>query len=363
MKPAAGRLALLCLIAAGAASAPAAAQTVHLRLHVIRLSDDNGTRLASITPSEMLSWVQEANAAFARSNAGIRIHFYASADGPDWEVRKSTALNRLASDGTGWPAANAVAAQYPAKVVVFVRHGDKTGATGNGFAFPPQSGMKVDFVALPGFSKTTVPKDAFSGPWVQNRWLFGHELGHYLGLAHTFPGWNDEGTDTDAEALAAIKAAGGKLSALDGDSVPDTPPDAGTAYYKVKGWNMCSGPASYVIPGGSGKPGYTVAPMRTNMMSYFVCGVPRFTPGQVARMRQTLKGERSGVALSAPPSLDVVTQPAPTVKAAENPSIPYRSIKAADQDKAPATVTRPDPRLRIRPPPRDSQAIERPVPK
>lgn len=337
-------------------------QTVHLRLHVIRLSDDNGSRLAAITPPEMLLWVQEANAAFARSNAGIRIHFHASADGPDWEVRKSTALNRLSSGGDGWTTANAVAAQHPAKVVVFVRHGADAGATGNGFAYPPQSGMKVDFVALPGFSKTTVPQDAFSGPWVQNRWLFGHELGHYLGLGHTFPGWNDLGTDTDAEALAMINKAGGKTAGLDGDSVPDSPPDAGTAYYKVKGWNMCSGPASYVIPAGSGKPGYTIAPMRANMMSYFVCGSPRFTPGQLARIRQTLKGSRSGVALSAPPALDLVTQPAPEVQAVPpKPGVPF--IKARDQSKAPTTVARPPSRLPVRPPPTDSQAVERPTPR
>lgn len=338
-------------------------QTVHLRLHVIRLSDDNGTRLAAITPPEMLLWVQEANAAFARSNAGIKLHFHASTDGPDWEVRKSTTLNRLGSNGDGWSAANAVAAQHPGKVVVLVRHGDAKDPTGNGFAYPPQSGMTVNFVALPGFSKTTVPKDAFSGPWVQNRWLFGHELGHYLGLGHTFPGWNDEGTDTDPEALAAINKAGGKLSGLDGDSVPDSPPDAGTAYYKLKGWKMCSGPASYVIPAGSGKPGYTVTPMRTNLMSYFVCGLPRITSGQVARIRQTLNGPRSGVALSAPPSLDVVTQPAPNVEAVDKPALPARSIKAADQDKAPTTVARPSPRLRIRPPPQDSEAVRRPAPR
>ena len=338
-------------------------QTVHLRLHVIRLSDDNGTRLAAITPPEMLLWVQEANAAFARSNAGIKLHFVATESGPDWEVMKHTTLNQLSSSGAGWSAANVVASQHYGKVVVFVRHGDSNTATGNGFAFPPQSGKSANFIALPGFTKTTIPKDAFSGPWVQNRWLFGHELGHYLGLGHTFPGWNDEGTDTDAEALAAINKAGGKLSGLDGDSVPDSPPDAGTAYYRLKGWKMCSGPASYVIPAGSGKPGYTITPMRTNLMSYFVCGLPRITPGQVARIRQTLKGPRSDVALSAAPSLDAVTQPAPNVEAVGKPALPARSIKAADQDKAPATVARPSPRLRIRPPPRDSQAVKRPAPK
>ena len=165
-----------------------------------------------------------------------------------------------------------------------------------------------------------------------------------------------------AEQWAFRSAIGAVTAGLDGDSVPDSPPDAGTAYYKMKGWNMCSGPASYMIPAGSGKPGFKIAPMRTNMMSYFVCGSPRFTPGQIARIRQTLKGPRSSVALSAPPSLDLVTQPAPEVQAVPpKPGVPF--IKARDQSKAPATVARPPSRLPVRPPLTDSQAVERPKPR
>ena len=341
------------------------AQAVHLRLHVIRLADSDGSRAAAITPGQMLEWVSEANAALARSNAGIKLHFVATADGPDWEVMQNTALNRLASHGPGWGAANVIASQHYGKVVVFVRHGGADSATGNGFAFPPQSGKSVNFIALPGFSKTSIPMDAFTGPWVQNRWVFGHELGHYLGLGHTFPGWNDLDTDTHAKASAYIAAHGGSASALDGDSIPDTPPEAGTQYYRTHGWKMCSGPSSYaVVSSGSKQSSLTFAPMRSNMMSYFVCGAPRFTPGQVARIRQTLKlPGRSSVALSQAPSLDVVTTPAPKMRAAP-PRTVIPDIKARDQSQVPPTATsRPAPRLRVPPPPPDSTRTPKPSPR
>jgi len=81
----------------------------------------------------------------------------------------------------------------------------------------------VDFVAMPGFTKTWIAVDDFQGPSVQNRLLFAHELGHYLGLGHTFPGWSDTETDTDAEAAARIAKAGGKASPL---RIPPPPPAA-----------------------------------------------------------------------------------------------------------------------------------------
>lgn len=77
-------------------SAPA--QTIYLRIHAVRLSDDDGGRAAAITPVQVSDWVKEANAIFARSNAGIRLYFKADSSGPDWQVVKSTVLNRLSSE-------------------------------------------------------------------------------------------------------------------------------------------------------------------------------------------------------------------------------------------------------------------------
>ena len=216
MKPLPIVLAVAVLLPLASAAGPA--QTVHLRVHAIKVSNTDGTRPAKITPNEVSQWVKTANTIFGASGAGIVLHFVADANGPDWEVMNNTTLNRLSSFGAGWSTANAIAAKYPKKVVVFFRHGDSTNASGNGFAFPPQSGKKVEFVAMPGFTVTGVPIDDPQGPFKQNDGIFAHELGHYLGLGHTFPGWNDLATDTDAEIWKYIVAKGGKASALDGDS-------------------------------------------------------------------------------------------------------------------------------------------------
>jgi hypothetical protein len=72
-----------------------------------------------------------------------------------------------------------------------------------------------------------------------------HELGHYLGLYHTFPGWNDvdgpvfNGTvpagqaAVDQKVVDYIAANGGTIDALDGDLLSSTPPDPGPVLYRA----------------------------------------------------------------------------------------------------------------------------------
>lgn len=99
-----------------------------------------------------------------------------------------------------------------------------------------------------------------------------HEVGHYLGLYHTFEGGCAEmGTGSCANL---------------GDRVCDTPPVAGPNYGCVAGTNSCSGDADNDLI--------------HNYMDYGdnAC-IDSFTPGQVARMIGALTTYRSGLSTQA----------------------------------------------------------------
>jgi hypothetical protein len=102
--------------------------------------------------------------------------------------------------------------------------------------------------------------------------------------------------------------------------------------------------------------------MRTNIMSYFVCGSMRFTSAQVHRIRQTLAlPVRKGIVSWRPPAYDLVTKPVPEAVAGE-PLLPVLPVivDSADQSKAPPTTTTL--RRTTPPPPPPPPARSRPVP-
>jgi len=279
------------------AAVPAAAPEYVLRMHAIKVSNDDGSQATAITPAQVQQWVQKANQVFAASSADIRIEWNPSPTGPDWEELRSTLLNHFgsSSDSPATKAANEIAAKYPGKMVVFFRRDNGAGNTGNGWSRGPQTG--VNFIAMPGFAPSTVtgdvtPNVADGEKSVQNIWQLVHDIGHYLNLPHTFPGSHDGITGTMALASAYIRDNGGERSALDGDGIADTPAEAGTTFFANQNWALCSGNNTYTIAGTktSGQAfSYTYSPARNNIMSYFACEPMTFTAGQVQRMRAALQ--------------------------------------------------------------------------
>ncbi len=176
-------------------------------LEVFRVSDADGSRPAAIDRRGISEWVAFANEVYA--SAGIHFEWNASEE-PE-EIHNTTLNNATFGDEAHWPEVerlgNEVAARvHPAMPLLF-RHGAKSHPTGQSWA-----GGDYDFVVMSGFEPSTVCG-------VQNIGLLAHELGHFLGLDHTFK-----------QEFASIEEAAERFreegpAAFDGDGIADTLPD------------------------------------------------------------------------------------------------------------------------------------------
>jgi hypothetical protein len=282
---------------------------VGLRLRVIALSNDDGTRAPQVTAAQFTDVVARVNRVYRGS--GIRFLYDEAAD---WQPVNSTGMNQ---DATIFADGNALAATLPGRIPLLLRWGSGPGVTGNGNAFPPPGAGTLPanvtdndqrYVALPSLYPTT----GLSFLTLGNGSFVAHELGHYLGLYHTFPGWDGVnpvyGTSTGSAAVAdqaLITYIGNNTStiaALDGDRLADTPPDPGTIIYDLHGNSdgnpneVCTTPQITVTGTIGGNPvSFTFDPDVRNVMSYHaMCGTgdnpepQKFTPDQVRQIHHVL---------------------------------------------------------------------------
>jgi hypothetical protein len=276
----------------------------NLRVHVIPLRDDDGGHAPQVTATQFADALQRANRAFC--GTGIQFQFDSTAN---WDPRKNSGMNQeqtIHAEGTR------LADSLPRRVLLLLRWGgDPANPTGNGNAYPPpgigttpRNVNDVDqrYVALPSLYPTT----GFGFLTLQNGAFLAHELGHYLGLYHTFPGWDGvnpvfssnptTGTAADQATVSYIRANGGAIDALDGDAMADTPPDPGPILYQQRNIDPCQNPSVSVSGQVAGQTfSYPLSPDVANAMSYYgLCDPtadprPRdFSPDQVQRMHLAL---------------------------------------------------------------------------
>ena len=270
-----------------------------IRLQAILLLDDAARSNCSAadpctTADDVAGFVTLANLAFAP--ARVRFIFNPAFDYA--EVVNPDLNNNLTANNSGgnWSAANAIAAGFPGKVVVFLRK-----IALSNFAYPPDTGQAVPVdapfpIAFAGVQPSFVAHDGRQVVARANAQNFSHELGHYLGLYHTHITWGnfypavppadgcpkaDGSACTPAEmdqAIINLQNARGP-GALDGDLLADTPEDPGPFFWNTNGLDPAL--VGTVIVGG-----VTYTPDRQNLMSYF--GGFNLSAGQIGVVQNSI---------------------------------------------------------------------------
>ena len=227
--------------------APTVKPLLQVPIKAIFVQDDDGGRPCAINSTEVNLWKQRANLIW--SGSGIEFTFDPGLGSTDYITVNSTLLNDIGETSSPlWPAqfslASAYSAIWPDKLVMFFRHGPGASPTGGGFSW-----TSMNFIMMPGFTVTGVCG-------VQNIGLMAHEIGHYLGLPHTFA--KEFGSYAEAEAYFALVGAPPNSDVYEGDGRDQTEPDPfidTTAY-------QCSSTSVTIY-------GYVFELPRDNVMSYY----------------------------------------------------------------------------------------------
>jgi hypothetical protein len=179
-------------------------------VQVVNVASSAGTGALSVSDAAILGHVNRANSMYQRY--GTKLDFTAASDRSTlnndaifhFDSSSSTVYTCPdGSHGTSLQCATLYAANFPGKIVVFMR-------PGNG-----ESWGDRNHIVIGAMQSGTVCGDVPDTQWL------GHELGHYLGLAHTHAAT----FSNLAGASSYLQSHGNLVSAFDGDALSDTRPD------------------------------------------------------------------------------------------------------------------------------------------
>jgi reprolysin-like metallo-peptidase family M12B len=178
------------------------------------MSNDGGSFTSDISRENLKLWLDYANSVF--STTGIKFILDSERD---FSELHNTLINSIDSDEVSYnwkeqkSALDREAETYPNRLAIFFVYGDSvSGPRRSGFSW-----LHYNFIIMPGFNEAQKCGH-------QNISMLAHEIGHYLGLVHTF-----EETFTNKNTLLERIARYG-VEYMDGDALSSTPPDP--ALYK-----------------------------------------------------------------------------------------------------------------------------------
>ncbi|MBK7939876.1 MAG: hypothetical protein IPJ82_23575 [Lewinellaceae bacterium] len=260
---------------AGASNKAMAVVTLPVVVHIIH---DNGAE--NIPDAQVLAGIQQLNEAFANSayydqgsGTNTMIQFCLAKRAPDGQLssgitRDQNPLTQMTielddislKDINRWPPTEYINIWLVREICRL-----NNGCSVAGYAyFPSSHGSPEDGIVM---------ESKFLGSSAGNTGVLAHEMGHYLGLYHTFEG----GCQND-DCLT------------DGDRVCDTPPDQSTLWVPCdQVVNTCSTDAQSGLPADE-------PDMILNFMDYtdFYC-FNDFTAGQSDRMRWHIENVRQSL--------------------------------------------------------------------
>jgi hypothetical protein len=210
---------------------------ITIPLQWMRMADDSGSRQTHLSAPQVQAWVDYANQVYSVANVRFTFDPLSS-----FSTVRNTIVNTMTNSSANL-IANQLTRCFPGKMVIIDYWGsDPTWATGGGF-----SSATCDYAAMPGFYDT-------GGCEGQNFTLFAHEVGHHLGLPHTFSAVYQNLED----ATTNFAAMGNNPAVWDGDGFSDTPP-----YPQIADQGCPPSPSQLTING------VLLNLPRSNIMSYF----------------------------------------------------------------------------------------------